>query len=93
MKVMVTPVVTGALDTVTKEQVQRQEDSEIREVGIFPKYRIIEIGQNTEKCPGDVMRRALSQTPVKDHHTNADVKKIPMSLMIIIIIIHEGVQG
>ena len=28
---------------------------------------IIEIGQNTEKSPGDLRRFALHQTPVKKH--------------------------
>ena len=38
---------------------------------------IIDIGQNTEKSPGDLRRFVLTQTPVKDHRpsANADVKK------------------
>ena len=32
-----------------------------------PKYSIVEIGQNTEKSPGDVMRLTVPQNPVKDH--------------------------
>ena len=28
---------------------------------------IIENGQNTEKSPGDLMRLAVTETPVKDH--------------------------
>ena len=28
---------------------------------------IIEVGQNTEKSPGDWIRRAVTQTPLKDH--------------------------
>ena len=35
--------------------------------GNHPNYRIIEIGQNTEKSPGDLRRHAVSQTSVKDH--------------------------
>ena len=30
-------------------------------------YSIVEIGQNTEKSPGDLRRLTVSQTPVKDH--------------------------
>ncbi len=30
-------------------------------------YSIIEIGQNTEKSPGDFRRLAVTQTPVNDH--------------------------
>ena len=33
----------------------------------LPNYCIIEIGQNTEKSPGDLWRLAVTQTPVKDH--------------------------
>ena len=34
---------------------------------IHRNYCIIEIGQNTEKSPGDLRRLAVTQTPVKDH--------------------------
>ena len=30
-------------------------------------YCFIEIGQNTEKIPGDLRRFAVTQTPEKDH--------------------------
>ena len=30
-------------------------------------YSIVKIGQNTEKCPGDLRRLAVSQTPEKNH--------------------------
>ena len=30
-------------------------------------YNITEIGQNTEKSPGDLRRLTITQTPVKDH--------------------------
>ena len=33
----------------------------------YPSYSIIEIGQNTEKSPGN-LRCAVTQTPVKNHH-------------------------
>ena len=33
-------------------------------------YFITDIGQNTEKSPGDLMRIAVTQTPVKDHQLN-----------------------
>ena len=32
-----------------------------------PNHGIIEIGQNTEKSPGDLRRLAVTQTPGKDH--------------------------
>ena len=35
--------------------------------GDHPNYSIIEIGQNTEKKPGDLRRLAVTRTPVKNH--------------------------
>ena len=39
----------------------------MRTSGNHANYCIIEIGQNTEKSPGDLRRLAITQTPVKDH--------------------------
>ena len=42
-------------------------------VGIFktsqdhPNYSIVEVGQKTEKSPGDLRRLVVTQTPVKNH--------------------------
>ena len=33
----------------------------------YPNYSIIEIGLNTEKCPGDLKRLDVTQTPVRNH--------------------------
>ena len=33
----------------------------------YPNYNIVEIGQNTEKSPGDLRRLAVTHTPVKNH--------------------------
>ena len=38
-----------------------------RTCGDNPIYDPTEIGQNTEKCPGDLRRLAVNQTSVKDH--------------------------
>ena len=38
-----------------------------RSSGDNPNYSIVEIGQNTEKSPGNLRRLFASQTPVKDH--------------------------
>ena len=35
--------------------------------GDHPNYSIVEIGQNTEKSPGDLRRLAVTQTPVENH--------------------------
>ena len=38
-----------------------------RTSGDHPNYSIIEIGQNTEKSPGDLRRHGVIQTPVEDN--------------------------
>ena len=38
-----------------------------RKSGDHPNYSIFEIGQNTEKSPGNLRRLAVTQTPVKNH--------------------------
>ena len=38
-----------------------------RTSGDHPNSSNIEIGQNTEKSPGDLSRLAVTQTPVKDY--------------------------
>ena len=38
-----------------------------RTSGDHPSYNIVEIGQNTEKNPGDLRRPVVTQIPVKDH--------------------------
>ena len=68
MKVTVIPRVISALSTVTKELVQGLEDLKIRgRVETIQTKSIIEIGQNTEKSPGDLRRLAVTQTPVRKH--------------------------
>ena len=64
MKVMVLPIVIGVLGTVTKGLVKGQEDLEIKE---RVETAIVEIVQNTEKSPGDLMKLAVTQTQVEDH--------------------------
>ena len=38
-----------------------------RTSGEHPNYSTIEIGQNTEKSPGELRRLAITQTPVGNH--------------------------
>ena len=38
-----------------------------RTSGDHPNYSIIKIGQDTDKCPGDLRRLAVTQTPMKNH--------------------------
>ena len=57
MKVTVIPIIIGALSTVSKRLVQGLEDLENKKTTRdHPNYRIIKIGQNTEKSPGDLKR-------------------------------------
>ena len=67
MKMTVILVVIGALGIVSKglgtgfgglgNKRAREDHSN---------YSIVEMGQNTEKSPGDLRRLAITQTPVKD---------------------------
>ena len=61
MKVMVIPIVTGALGSVSKILVQGLENLEKKKSGNYPKYCIIKIGQNTWKGPRDLIRLAATQ--------------------------------
>ena len=47
--------------------------------GDHPDNSIIEIGQNTEKSPGDLRRFVVTQTPVKDHRVTQAWKKTKRS--------------
>ena len=38
--------------------------------GDYPDYRIVKIGQNSEKSHGYFIRFAVTQTQVKDHQVN-----------------------
>ena len=39
-----------------------------KNTGDHANYGIVEIGQNTERSPGDLRRLAATQTPVENHH-------------------------
>ena len=52
-----------------------------------PNFSIIEIGQNTEKSPGELRKLAAPLTPVKDHPLTLLGKTI---IIIIIVIICSG---
>ena len=60
--------------------------------GDCPNYGMVEIGQNTEKSPGDLRRLAVTQTPVTKPSANADVEncqgvKTAITTIILMIII------
>ena len=68
MKATIIPILTGAIDTVIKELVQGTGGlGNNWTSGNYPNYYIIEIGQKTEKSPGDLRRLAVTQSPVKGH--------------------------
>ena len=61
MRVTVIPIITGAFETIAKESGRvRKQDS-----WNHPNYRIVKIGQNTGKSPGNQMRLVVSQTSMK----------------------------
>ena len=68
MKKTVIPIVIGALGTIRKgfekglERVGNWRMNRGHQV-----YSIVEIGQNTEKCPRDLRRIAVIRFQVKDH--------------------------
>ena len=73
MQVTMIQIVIGAFGTVTKGLLKGLEDLE---VGRRVNYYIIENGQNTEKSPGDLMRLAFTQTPVKNHQLTLMLKSL-----------------
>ena len=72
----VIPILIGALGTVTKGLVLLFPSPPVSKTGGLgnksisgdhPNYSIVEIGQNTEKSPGDLRRLAVTQTAVENH--------------------------
>ena len=61
MKVTFIQIVIGALGTVSKGLIKGLRNK--RTSGDHPNYYIIEIGQSTEKNPGDLRKLAVTQTP------------------------------
>ena len=62
---MVIPIVIGALGTVHKGLVQGVGDLET--TGDYSNYSIVEISQNTEKSPGDLLSlKPSANTNVKN---------------------------
>ena len=46
-----------------------------RKNGDYPDYSVVEIGENTEKSPGDLRRFEVTQTPVENHQLTLVKKK------------------
>ena len=67
MKVKFIKILIGALGTAIKWLSKGLEDLEIRgRAETIQTTHIIEIGQNTEKGPGDLRISSVTQTPVKN---------------------------
>ena len=64
---MVIPIVIGALSTVDQRIDTGTRGLGYKTSGDHPNYSLVEIGQNTEKSPGDLRRIAVTQTPVENH--------------------------
>ena len=68
MKVTFIPIIIGAF-WYSHQRINKGTGrlGNKRTSGDHPNYCIIEIGQNTENCPRDLRRLAVTETPVKDH--------------------------
>ena len=62
MEVTIIPMIIGAHSTVTIGLVKGLVTG-----GDCPNYSIVEMGQNTEKSPGDLRRLVVTQTLGKNH--------------------------
>ena len=74
-------MVVGALATVTNAvvwMVYTHPLGNYRTSGDYPNYSITEIGQNTEKSPGDLRRFAVTQDSNGKLLANAGVKNFQM---------------
>ena len=60
------PIVIGARGTIPKGLVRELKEWEIGG-RVETIYSMVEVGQNTEKSPGNLRRLAVTQTPVKNH--------------------------
>ena len=65
---MAIPIIIGALGTVTKRIGRGTRGLRNKRMSReHPNYRIVKISHNTEKCPGDLVRLAVTQTSVRYH--------------------------
>ena len=77
MKVAVIPVVNKALATILKGLVKGLVDLENRRwVETIQTTTLLWSAKNTEKCPGDLRRGTVTQTPVKDYQLTLVYKSV-----------------
>ena len=72
MKVTVIPIVIGVLGS--HQRIDTVTGGNKRMSGNYPNNSIDEIGQNTEKSPGDLRRLGVIRTPLEKQAANAGVK-------------------
>ena len=84
IKMMVIPIVTGALSTVTKGLIKGLEDLEIR--GQMETIQMtVFLKSNTKKSSGDLKRLAVTQTPMRNHLLTLVWRTLIIIIIIIII--------
>ena len=62
----------------------------IKKSGDHPNYRIIKIGQDTEKSPGDWWKLAVTQPPLRNHRVKLVWKTQKIIVIIIIVKLKES---
>ena len=67
MKVPNRTILIGALGSYTKELVQGLDDLVKRTSEDHANYGIVDIGQNTDKSPGDLRSLAVTLNPEENH--------------------------
>ena len=67
MNITVIPIVIGTLGIILQGLVRGPGRVGNQTSQDHPNYSIVEVGQNTEKSPGDLKKLAITQPPVKDH--------------------------
>ena len=78
------PVVIGALRTVSKGLRKSLEGLEIR--GRIETIQTVEIGLNTGKSPGELIKHAVTYTTVKVHQLTLSSSKMITLLLLLLII-------
>ena len=69
MEVTIIPIVIGALDTITKYWYKDCRTWKYLDGWRLSKLLLIEIGENTEKSPGELRKLAVTQTSVENYQS------------------------
>ena len=74
MRATMIPTLIAALETVPTTLKKTETTGNRNMNQDSPSYSIVKIGQNAEKSTGGLRRRAVTQTPVKDHQPTLECK-------------------